>query len=347
MKFAIAVDHYIRDQRAYGRINSKATEVSYRSRLRAHAEDVGKRDPRKTGREDVKRTLRRWTHPNTQRQAHAVLTSFYDWMMEEGYRTTNPARAVRRARRRKPEVYRLTREEARRMLEVAADDRRERWTIELGLCIGARNQELRGLQGRHFRRPGFVWISADIAKGHKERWVPVIDDLQRSWQEIALWTADDEFVIPARRWLNPPVNTRWRELAKQSSSSQAVWRLVRGVAGRAGLSERVTPHTLRHAFGDHVTRHAGLKAAQALLGHEDVSTTEGTYTGEVTLDELTISLHGFSYRALSARGSPETPGEATTGIEPVESASNATKGSGSPGGRDGPDDVDGPACRAP
>jgi hypothetical protein len=39
------------------------------------------------------------------------------------------------------------------------------------------------------------------------------------------------------------------------------------------------------SVGDHVARHAGIKNAQALLGHADVGTTQ-MYTGAPTLDEL-------------------------------------------------------------
>ncbi len=52
MKFNDAIDAYLRDQRSYGRINSDRTEISYRSRLVAHAEDVANRDPRTTGRNE-------------------------------------------------------------------------------------------------------------------------------------------------------------------------------------------------------------------------------------------------------------------------------------------------------
>ena len=51
----------------------------------------------------------------------------------------------------------------------AARGIRERRAISLGLCAGLRNAELRGLQGRHFERPGLIWVSADIAKGRRER----------------------------------------------------------------------------------------------------------------------------------------------------------------------------------
>jgi hypothetical protein len=51
-----------------GRMNSDATEVSYRACLNRHADVVGNRDPRYVGRADVKRTLAHWAHPNTQRK---------------------------------------------------------------------------------------------------------------------------------------------------------------------------------------------------------------------------------------------------------------------------------------
>lgn len=49
---------------------------------------------------------------------------------------------------------------------------------------------------------------------------------------------------------------------------------------------------MRHAFGDHVARHAGIKNAQALLGHADVGTTQ-MYTGAPTLDEPAKAIEGY------------------------------------------------------
>ena len=61
MRFDVAIDEYVADMRSQGRMNSDKTERDYRIVLYAHAEDVNNRDPRYTGREDVKRTLRRWS----------------------------------------------------------------------------------------------------------------------------------------------------------------------------------------------------------------------------------------------------------------------------------------------
>src|SRR5947209_1685485 len=126
MKFERAIDLYLTDMRAQGRINSPSSERGYRSTLVAHAEDVGNRDPSYVRRADVKRTLRRWPHPNTQGINRSKLVSFYRWAMEEGYRKDNPAEQVRRPRRRPRQHYRPTQAEAAAMLHAAQGQREQR-----------------------------------------------------------------------------------------------------------------------------------------------------------------------------------------------------------------------------
>lgn len=202
MKLSVAIDAYIADQRVLGRINSPATERDYRGTLRAHALDVSNRDPRSTNRDDVKLTLSRWPHPNSQLKQRSILVSFYDWMIEEGHRPSNPARQTPRAKRpacERPLRWRV----CRRLLAVAVEDTREKRAIYLGLCAGLRSGELRGLQGRHFQRPGWLWVSADIAKGNRERWVPVTEELRPVVDEIRERLEADDYVLPAQRWRAP------------------------------------------------------------------------------------------------------------------------------------------------
>ncbi len=311
MRFAAAIDVYVLDMRSQGRISSDNTERAYREKLNAHCDDVGNRDPALTGRDDVKRTLRRYAHPNTQRHAHSILTSFYDWTMEEGVRATNPARQARRAKPRKVSVFRPTREEVVRLMDETEGRRRERWVIFLGVLAGARRQELRGFEVRHFMREGWVWFSADIAKGGRERWVPVLPELEPVVNEIVALVGPGEYVTPSRRRGNPNVQTRAVEIPDRPISATGLYKMVRTVGRRAQLGGEIGPHTLRHAFGDHVARYAGLRAAQSLLGHESVATTEGSYTGRVSLDELAVSVSGFSYRRLSGAEALSTPDSAS------------------------------------
>ena len=145
-------------------------------------------------------------------------------------------------------VYRLTRSEAAAFL-AAAETVRERRIAHIGICAGARNGELRGLQGRHFQRAGWVWISADIAKGGRQRWVPVLPELEPIVHEIRETVAPDEYVIPAQRWRDPGANSCRGDLSRRPSSSQALRTAVMELAVRAGIHAHVHPHLMRHAFG--------------------------------------------------------------------------------------------------
>jgi integrase/recombinase XerD len=219
--------------------------------------------------------------------------SFYAWAMEEGLRKDNPALQTRRPRRRAKDKYRLTEVEVIAVLQVAQGIR-ERRAIFLGLCAGLRNAELRGLQGRHFARDDFVWVSADIAKGGRERWVPVIADLEPVVAEIRPDVQQDEYALPAQRFRNPPFNTNRRDLRHRPSSSQALRQLVMRVAKRAGIVAHVTPHDMRHAYAEHIARKADTRVAQHLLGHAHLGTTE-TYLGRPRLDDMVTAVKNASY----------------------------------------------------
>jgi integrase/recombinase XerD len=56
---------------------------------------------------------------------------------------------------------------------------------------------------------------------------------------------------------------------------EAVWALVKRYGRRAGLAQKVSPHTLRHSFATHLLEGgANLRVVQELLGHADIATTE-------------------------------------------------------------------------
>jgi integrase/recombinase XerD len=282
--FEQAIELFLEDAFALGRLTTARSAAEYRRTVRKHAADAAGLGPVDTGREQIKATLRCWEHPNTKRRKRSMLVSFYDWLVEEGLRPDNPARQVRAPRGREPRVRRLTLDEVRAIL-AAATGRTERRTAYLAACAGLRCSELRLLQGLHFARAGWILVSAEMAKGGRERWLPVMVDLEPVVGEIRATTEDDDYVLPATRWVESGRGLAPVERPDRPCDRKTIWRTVKRIGRRAGIGTTVHPHQLRHAFADRVTRMAGLHAAQALLGHASIQTTEG-YLTKPSPDEL-------------------------------------------------------------
>jgi len=76
------------------------------------------------------------------------------------------------------------------------------------------------------------------------------------------------------------LNHRGGRLSRQSS-----WTTLKAAAERAGITQQVSPHTLRHSFATHLLDGgADVRVVQELLGHASVTTTQ-IYT-MVTVERL-------------------------------------------------------------
>jgi integrase/recombinase XerD len=74
---------------------------------------------------------------------------------------------------------------------------------------------------------------------------------------------------------------------------QGLYKIIQGHARRAGLGDRMSPHTLRHSFATHLL--AGgcdLRSLQEMLGHADLSTTQVyTHLSAERLKDAYFSAH--------------------------------------------------------
>ncbi len=142
---------------------------------------------------------------------------------------------------------------------------RNRAIIETIYGCGLRVSELTNLRLTDIhRKEGYVSITG---KGNKQRLVPIGTVTLR---EIDHYLAHRSQlpVITDRNILF--LNRRGRGLTRVM-----VFNIVREAAAAAGITKKVSPHTLRHSFATHLVEGgADLRAVQQMLGHESITTTE-------------------------------------------------------------------------
>src|SRR5262249_39153598 len=156
----------------------------------------------------------------------------------------------------------LPKDESKELLDRAPAHsmvgRRDHALLELLYAAGLRVAECCGLDVDDLdRSQGTVRV---LGKGGKERVVPVGD---------AALDASDAY-LASRPWSKGPLfaNHRGGRLTPRSAH-----RIVKRQARAAGLTRRVSPHTLRHSFATHMLGEgADLRLIQELLGHSRLST---------------------------------------------------------------------------
>jgi integrase/recombinase XerC len=242
----------------------------------------------------------RGLEPSSVARKLAALRSCYRFLVRRGLVERNPAREVRGPRLPRPLVSFLPIDEATDLVEARAlggDAReRDRAVLELLYASGLRVSELAGLDLAALDRADRT--VRVLGKGRVERIVPYGAAAAAA---LEAWLA--------RRGPQPgPLFTGVR---RGRLGVRAIHRLVGRAARAAGLTRRVSPHTLRHTFATHLLDGgADLRAIQELLGHRRLSTTQ-RYT-HVGADQLMKVYDRAHPRSASRPGSTAGPAGART-----------------------------------
>jgi len=164
-------------------------------------------------------------------------------------------------RRRLPTV--LRREEVSHLINAAGNLFRRTLLMTL-YGTGMRRAELAHLKVSDIDSQRMI-IRVVAGKGGKDRDLPLSPALLETLREYWRWRKPKLYLFPTR--------TLGRRL-DQPISDKTVWIACSEAARRAGISKRVTPHTLRHSWATHLLE-AGtdLRTIQVLLGHGDLETT--------------------------------------------------------------------------
>ncbi|MFA5997819.1 MAG: site-specific tyrosine recombinase/integron integrase [Candidatus Paceibacterota bacterium] len=100
--------------------------------------------------------------------------------------------------------------------------------------------------------------------------------------------------LKARKDMEEALFVDGRSNALHRISPRDIQRHLKGYVARAGITNVVTPHTLRHAFAtDLLSNGADIRSVQQLLGHASINTTQiYTHITDSHLREIHKKFHG-------------------------------------------------------
>lgn len=213
---------------------------------------------------------RRSVAASTLQRKAACLRSFYRHLRREGAIEHDPTADLHGPPkdRHLPKV--LSRDEVNKLLATPKGTDplalRDRAVLETMYACGLRISETIGLLVEDVDlREGMLRARG---KGAKERVVPVGQKARAAVEQYL--TRGRPALVQSRVEAHLFVNHRGSHLTRQG-----LYTIIQSHARRAGLAQKMTPHTLRHTFATHLlSGGCDLRSLQEMLGHADLATTQ-------------------------------------------------------------------------
>jgi len=207
--------------------------------------------------------------PATVSRNIASIKAWIHFMMDEGVIKEDITRTLKvpKIEKKIPEI--MTMNEVVTLLEQPVGNNpkeiRDKAMLELLYATGIRVTELISLKMEDLNLQMNYIICND---GNKERMIPFGAKakmaLMRYLEEVR-----NEMLADAKS------HVLFVNCSGQAMSRQGFWKLIKFYAKKAGITEDITPHTLRHSFAAHLVENgADLRSVQEMLGHSDISTTQ-------------------------------------------------------------------------
>ncbi len=208
--------------------------------------------------------------PQTQARRISGLSSFFDFLIFESYRKTNPTDLIDLPKlgRKLPDVLSYNEIEILvNQIDLGSPQgHRNRAIIETLYASGLRVSELTTLSlSNIFFKEELIRVSG---KGNKQRIVP-IGKIAKKYIELYLEQRDLQ-----------KINSKYQDILflnrnGKSLTRQMIYTIIKRLAEKANILKQVGPHTFRHSFATHLLENgADLRTIQVLMGHENITTTE-------------------------------------------------------------------------
>jgi integrase/recombinase XerD len=209
-----------------------------------------------------------------------AVRAFLRFLYRRGVLAQMPVREAQSARVRRRLPSFLSETEVRRLLRQPDTSTplgvRDRCILELLYASGLRVSELLDLDVQDVQGP--EPLLRVVGKRGRERLAPY-GRAADAWLRRYLEEARPK-LVGSPRHDKLFLNSRGGPLGRVG-----LWQRLTGYAGSAGITKKLSPHTLRHSFAVHlIAGGADLRVVQELLGHADISTTQ-IYT-QVTNERL-------------------------------------------------------------
>jgi integrase/recombinase XerD len=208
--------------------------------------------------------------PTTIRRQISAIRTYFKFLVGEGIAARDPSERIESPKQWRTLPAVLTLPEIDKLLAAPNTDEplaiRDRALLEFAYATGVRVSELVALKLQDIMFEDGV--ARVFGKGAKERLVPVG---RRALGAVALYAREIRPTLDRGKTHGFLfLNARGTPLSRVGA-----WGVIKATARRAGLTKRVTPHTLRHTFATHLLEGgADLRAVQEMLGHADLSTTQ-------------------------------------------------------------------------
>ncbi|WP_334057893.1 site-specific tyrosine recombinase XerD [Polaribacter sp. P097] len=210
-------------------------------------------------------------NPRSQARIISGLRSFFDYLVFEDFRETNPTDLIEAPKigRKLPDT--LSEDEINALIQSIdlshPQGERNRTILETMYSCGLRVSELITLKiSDLFFDEGFIKVTG---KGNKERFVPIHYNAQKY---ITTYIHQIRNQVKSVKSFEDTLflNRRGKGLTRQM-----IFTILKDLAIKIELNKKISPHTLRHSFATHLLKNgADLRAIQQMLGHESITTTE-------------------------------------------------------------------------